>query len=550
MKFGAVAVEECAGAILAHGMRVAGGVFKKGRILGAEDAAALRDAGYAEVVVARLEADDVAEDVAAAALATALAGEGVRVGRPFTGRCNLLARSGGLLLVDSHRLDGVNRVNEAMTVATLAANTRVSARQLLATIKIIPFAVPSRHLLQAEAALGSAGAVLRVAAFRPTDVALVQTQLPGTRDAVLDKTAKVIGQRLEALGSRLLWEKRCQHSEQTLIRTLGELLAADPQMVLVVGASAIVDRRDVVPAAIVGVGGRLDHFGMPVDPGNLLLLAHRDDTPILGLPGCARSPKFNGFDQVLERLLAGLPVVAADIMGMGVGGLLKETVERAQPRLAASPQKASGARPPRIAALVLAAGQSRRMGVCNKLLASIDGIPMVARAVDAAIVGLEAGMEAGVNGGVYVVTGHEHEQVAGALAGRDVHLVHNPRYAAGLSTSLASGLEALAPDVDAALVCLGDMPRVRAAHIKRLVEAFDPLEGRAICVPMWAGKRGHPVLWARRFFAEMSEIKGDVGARHLLGEYAELLCEIPVDDDGVLLDVDSPGALRALQSGD
>ena len=546
MKFGAVPVAECAGAILAHGMRVAGGVLKKGRVLGAEDAAALRDAGHTEVVVARLEADDVAEDVAAATLATALAGEGVGVGRPFTGRCNLLSQSDGLLLVDAHGLDRMNRVDEAMTVASLAAHARVSAHQLLATVKIIPFAVPSRRLRQAEAALPSDQAALRVAAFQPMDVALVQTQLPGTRDRVLDKTAKVIGQRLEALGSRLLWEERCQHREQALTRTLAELLAGGPQMVLIVGASAIVDRRDVVPAAVVGVGGRLDHFGMPVDPGNLLLLAHRGDTPILGLPGCARSPKFNGFDQVLERLLAGLPVVAADIMAMGVGGLLKETVHRTQPRLTASPERVSRERAPRIAALILAAGQSRRMGVRNKLLAGIDGIPMVARVVEAAI----AGTREGINGGVHVVTGHQHQQVAAVLAGRDVHLVHNPRYADGLSTSLARGLKALAPDVDAALVCLGDMPRVTSAHIKRLVEAFDPLEGRAVCVPTWAGKRGHPILWARRFFDEMSEIKGDVGARHLLGEYAELLCEIPMDDDGVLLDVDSPGALRRLRSAD
>ena len=167
---------------------------------------------------------------------------------------------------------------------------------------------------------------------------------------------------------------------------------------------------------------------------------------------------------------------------------------------------------------------------------------MVVRAVDAAI--------AGVNGGVYVVTGHEHEQVARALAGRDVHLVHNPRYADGLSTSLARGLVALGQDVDGALVCLGDMPRVTTAHITDLVEAFDPLEGRAICVPLWEGKRGHPVLWARQFFAEMGDMKGDVGARHLLGEYAELVAEIPADDDGVLLDVDSPAALRALGAGD
>ncbi|MDX2312452.1 MAG: molybdopterin-binding/glycosyltransferase family 2 protein [Gammaproteobacteria bacterium] len=541
MKFGNLAVEECAGAILAHGLRVADGVFKKGRLLDADDVAVLRDAGYVTVMAAQLEAGDVREDQAAAALAVALAGDGVRIGQSFTGRCNLFAQHGGLLLADAQRLNAMNRVDEAMTVATLAAHTQVSERQLLATVKIIPFAVARDHLGRAESILASDKAAVRVAAFRSMDVALVQTQLPGTRQAVLDKTTTVTRRRLEALGSRLILEKRCEHNEAALTRTLNEILGADVQMLLIAGASAIVDRRDVVPAAIVAIGGRLDHFGMPVDPGNLLLLAHRGDTPVLGLPGCARSPKFNGFDQVLERLLAGVAVASPDIMGMGVGGLLKETRERAQPRSAPSPDSSAG-RAPRIAALVLAAGQSRRMGSRNKLLASVDGVPMVVRAVDAAM--------AGVNAGVYVVTGHEHEQVAGALAGRDVHVVHNPRYADGLSTSLAQGLAALGPEVDGALVCLGDMPRVTTSHIKHLVEAFDPLEGRAICVPMWEGKRGHPVLWARRFFPEMVEIKGDVGARHLLGEYAELVAEIPVADDGVLVDVDSPAALRAIGGGD
>jgi molybdenum cofactor cytidylyltransferase len=541
MKFGAVAVEDCAGAILAHGLRIPGGVFKKGRVLADADIVALREAGHAQVVVARLESGDVDEDTAAATLAAALAGHGVGVARAFTGRCNLFAEHGGLLLLDRQGLDAMNGVDEAMTVATLAPHVRVSARQLLATIKIIPFAVSRDALDQAQGILHGGPAAVRVAPFRSLDVALAQTRLPGTRDAVLDKTAKVIGQRLEGLGSRLVREVRCDHSEEALTAALDGLLDAAPQMVLVVGASAIVDRRDVVPAAIAGVGGELDHFGMPVDPGNLLLLAHRGDTPLLGLPGCARSPAYNGFDQVLERLLAGVTVAGADIMTMGVGGLLKETHERAQPRASVEAED-TGDGAPRVAALVLAAGQSRRMGARNKLLEAVDGIPMVIRAVDAAAGGVDAG--------VYVVTGHEHEEVAQALAGRHVHLVHNPRYREGLSTSLAAGLAALGDDVDGVLICLGDMPRVTRAHIKRLIDAFDPLEGRAICVPLWNGKRGHPVLWARRFFAEMGDVKGDVGARHLLGEYAESVCEIPVDDDGVLLDVDSPAALAALRGGD
>jgi molybdenum cofactor cytidylyltransferase len=538
MKFGSVAVDECEGAILAHGLRIAGAAFKKGRVLSADDVSALRDAGYAHVVVAQLEADDVPEDQAAATLGAALAGDGVGVGAPFTGRCNLFARGAGLLLVDAERLDAMNHVHEAMTVATLPGHARVSERQLLATIKIIPFAVPRARLAEAETMLDGAEAALRVAAFGSLEVALVQTVLPDTRDAVLEKTAGVIAARLEALGSRLRWEKRCQHGEEALTRTLSELLAEVPQMVLIVGASAIVDRRDVVPAAITAVGGAIEHFGMPVDPGNLLLLAHRGRLPLLGLPGCARSPRYNGFDQVLERLLAGLTVSPTDLMGMGVGGLLKETHERAQPRLAAP---GAATHRPRIAALVLAAGQSRRMGARNKLLATIDGVPMVARVVDAALCSVDAG--------VYVVTGHQHAQVTRALAERDVTVVHNPRYAEGLSTSLAEGLAALGDDVDAALVCLVDMPRVTRAHIEKLIAAFDPQEGRAICVPLWQGQRGHPILWARQFFAEMRAIKGDVGARHLLGEYADVTCEVPVSDDGVLIDVDSPDALRALTGG-
>lgn len=540
MKFGPVAVEESAGAILAHGLRVAGGTFKKGRVLAAADVAALRDAGFASVVVARLDADDVAEDEAAAALAAALAGPGVGVGAAFTGRCNLFARHAGLLVADAPRLDAMNRVDEAMTVATLPAFARVTERQLLATIKIIPFAVPRQSLAQAAECLRAADAAVRVAAFRAFDVALVQTRLRGTRDAVLDKTDRVIADRLETLGSHVTSYTRCEHDVEALAGTLRARLAEAPHMLLIVGASAIVDRRDVVPAAIEAAGGCVDHFGMPVDPGNLLLLARCGETPLLGLPGCARSPKYNGFDEVLERLLAGLSVAPADIMGMGVGGLLKETHERAQPRVPA-PERGAQARRPRIAAVVLAAGQSRRMGTRNKLLAEVDGVPMVARAVEAA--------RDSVDAGVYVVTGHEHEQIAEALSAYDVTVVHNPRYAEGLSTSLASGLAALPGDVDAACVCLGDMPRVTPAHMRKLIAAFDPDEGRAICVPLWDGRRGHPVLWARRFFADMSDVKGDVGARHLLGEYADLVCEVPAADDGVLLDVDSPEALRALVGG-
>jgi molybdenum cofactor cytidylyltransferase len=187
---------------------------------------------------------------------------------------------------------------------------------------------------------------------------------------------------------------------------------------------------------------------------------------------------------------------------------------------------------------VLAAGRSSRMG-SNKLLAEVAGRPMVTHVVDAAL--------ASQARPVVVVTGNEAERVAAALGDRPVQRVHNPDFAAGISGSLKAGLRALGDEVDGALICLADMPRLGAATLDRLIAAFNPVEGRAICVPTWNGKRGNPVLWSRRFFPAMAELAGDVGARHLIGEHADLVCEVAMADDAVLLDIDTPEALASLR---
>jgi molybdenum cofactor cytidylyltransferase len=539
VKFGEVAVTGAEGRILAHGLRLADGTLKKGRVLDGADVARLQAAGVERLVAATLEAGDVPEDDAAERLAGALAGAGVRVAAPFTGRCNLFSESHGLLTVDAARIDAVNRVHECLTVATLAAPVAVDRRQMLATVKVIPFAVPEGVLGEA---LAAAAPGLVVHPFLPLRAALIQTRLPGTRETVLDKTARVLAARLEALGSALVQEWRCAHEAAAVATAIGEARAGGHDLVLVAGASAIVDRRDVVPAGIVAAGGSLVHFGMPVDPGNLLLVARHGDAAVLGLPGCARSPKFNGLDQVLERLAAALPVTSDVVMGMGVGGLLKEIADRPQPRGGSR----GVVRAPRVAALVLAAGRSRRMGAVNKLLADVDGVPMVrATVAEVAAAGLER---------VVVVTGHEASRVRDALGGLDaagasLEFVHNRDYAHGLSTSLARGIDAVGEDIDALLVCLGDMPRVRARDLARLLAAYDPVEGRCICVPTFRGKRGNPVLWDRRYFQEMCAVRGDVGARHLIGEHDDAVCEVAMEHDGVLLDVDSPQALAALTGG-
>ena len=537
MIFAELPLADAEGALLAHSVRLAKASFKKGRTLSPADVALLREAGRATVIVAKLEPGDVGEDEAASRIAAAAGGANLSPTAPFTGRCNLLAQAVGVLVVDRERLDRLNLVDEAITVATLAPYELVEARQLAATVKIIPFAAPGEAVARCAAIAAEGGPLLQVAALRPRQVGLVQTTLPGLKPSLLDKTVESIDGRLAALGCPPAIERRCAHDEAALAAAIADIRAAGAAMILVSGASAITDRRDVVPAALTRLGGTVEHLGMPVDPGNLLMLGRLGDEPVLGLPGCARSPKQNGFDWVLQRLVADLPVGRRDIMLMGAGGLLKEIASRPQPR--AEPAAVAVApRAPKIAALVLAAGRSSRMG-SNKLLAEVDGQPMVTHVVDAAL--------ASQARPVVVVTGNEADRVAAALGDRPVRRVDNPDFAAGISSSLKAGLRALGPDIDGVLVCLADMPRLGPATLDRLIAAFNPVEGRAICVPTWNGKRGNPVLWSRRFFAEMAELAGDVGARHLIGEHSELVCEVAMPDDSVLLDIDTPEALALLR---
>jgi molybdenum cofactor cytidylyltransferase len=149
---------------------------------------------------------------------------------------------------------------------------------------------------------------------------------------------------------------------------------------------------------------------------------------------------------------------------------------------------------------------------------------------------------------VIAVTGHEAVSVAAALEPHGVGTVHNPDFADGLSTSLHKGVSGLDGDIDGVVVLLGDMPRITPGHINRLIAAFNPGEGRAICVPTYQGKRGNPVLFAASFFAEMEEVGGDSGAKYLIGQHEDELVEVPMDDDSIFLDVDTPDALTAIRA--
>lgn len=533
MKFGPVPIAEALGSTAAHSIRTKECVLRKGTRITEADIAALRAANITEIVAATLEPGDISEDEAASALANVVAGDNIHVEAAFTGRCNLHAEVAGVLLVDRDGVDHLNRVDEAVTFATLPAYKPVCAGEMIGTVKIIPFAVADAvH----RAAMENAKPFLSVAPYRLKRVAVISTVLPGLADKVIEKTMRITANRLAPAGAAIVSDERVAHAAGPLADAIVPAIENGADIVIVFGATAIADRRDTIPAAIVEAGGRVEHFGMPVDPGNLMLIGTVGGTPVIGAPGCARSPKENGFDWLLARLLAGLSVRREDVTALGVGGLLMEIVTRPQPRDAApKPQHAS-----RTAAIVLAAGRGTRMASENKLLAALNDKPIIRHTVEAAL--------ASKARPVMVVTGHESDRIVRSLAGLDVRVVHNPRYAEGLSTSLKSGLAALPAETDAAAILLGDMPNVGAALIDRLAAAIQPEKGVLIAVPARAGKRGNPVVWSRRLFGELAKVEGDVGARHLIGLHQEAVVEVPVEDGDAFLDIDTEEALGAARA--
>ena len=530
MKFACIPPEEAVGALLAHTLRVEGANFRKGRPLTGEDAQALRRAGVDRVMAVRLGGGDLDENSAAAMLAARLAGGGVRCSAPSNGRVKLYAESSGLVRIDEERIHEINALGENAALATLAPMTKVDARQVVATLKVVPLALGSGAVAELRRSFRP---TLSVAAFRTLRIGLVQTRFAGTKAALLDKTSAVTKSRVESLGGSVVAELRCAHDEAAVTEVVLRLLRSKIDVLLMIGASATVDRRDCIPRGIEGAGGELLRLGMPVDPGHLTLLARSGDLPILVAPGSARSSRHSSFDLLLQRLAAGMEVQADGITALGVGGLKKI--------LYAVPDAESFVRhPPAVAAVVLAAGCSRRMGTVNKLFAEVGGESMLSRVVQEA---LASGVCA-----VYVVTGFERARVEAVLRGCPVHLVHNPCFAEGISTSISAGLDALPDEVAGALICLGDMPAVSADVLDRIIAAFDPRQGSAACVPTYRGKRGNPVLWSRRFFAQIRGIRGDAGARHLIGEHADSVCEVPINDAAILLDADSPHSLARLEA--
>ncbi len=527
MKFGPTPVVQAEGAILAHSMNTDGVRLRKGRVLSAADIASIAKAGIREVTVAVLEDDDIGEDQAAEVLAKMLVSNpkaaGLRISAPFTGRVNIYAETGGVMQIDAAAIARFNAVSPAITVATVPQMARVSARSLIATVKVIPYAVPQNFVDNLPA-----NNALRLAPFALQTASLILTQTPGMPEKLLSKGRDAIARRMLALNCALDDVVTVPHETTPLAEAICK---ATGEVILILTGSATSDMQDVGPAALVQSGGEVTRFGMPVDPGNLLFLGKHDGRPVVGLPGCARSPALNGADWVLERIACGLDVTDGDIAAMGVGGLLKEIPTRPQPRggFVDVPLQ------PKVEVLLLAAGSSRRMRGRDKLLEIVDGEPLLSRTARAA---LQARVER-----VHVVMQPENAERDAALEGLDVNRIVSPEWQEGMAASIRAGMAGLSQDCNAVVIALADMPEVSAAHIDRLTAAYDAGEGREICRAVTVdGTPGLPVLFGRRFFETLAGLQGDRGARDVVKDASEFLVDVPTEGQGAVIDLDTPEA--------
>ncbi|MBZ7921788.1 molybdopterin-binding/glycosyltransferase family 2 protein [Ensifer adhaerens] len=531
MRFGPVRTSEADGAILAHSVKLNEARLPKGHRLSPTDVTALIACGTLEVVVARLEPGDLMEDEAATRIAEAIAPDHLRFSQAATGRVNVYSRVAGLFVATRRTVDQLNRIDPAITLACLADHVPVQAGDMVATIKIIPLAVSAPFVEEAQNLLRDHTA-FEVKPFSARRAALIATQLPTLKPQVMDKTKAILTARLRQSGSELLTERRVAHTEGAVAAAINEL-QADHDLLVVFGASAVADPDDVIPAAVRHAGGVVDHVGMPVDPGNLLVLGRVGATPVIGAPGCARSPRENGFDWILDRILAGEWPSFDDITGLGVGGLLGEIPTRPQPR-----EKATALPSGQVEIVVLAAGRASRMGTDggHKLLATFDGVPLVRRSVEAAITAAP--------GRVVVVTGHREADIRAALENLPAKLVSNPDYLSGMASSLTTGLSAVSDQASGILVMLADMPGVTGSDLRKLLDRFTAENGRAVIRATAEGQRGNPVILPQQTFSAVRQLVGDVGARHIIEK-----CGLPVIDvelgSAARLDLDTPEQIVA-----
>ncbi len=531
MKFGEKPITACLGDLLVYSVRIPNGKLPKGTRLTKTHIEKLRLMGIERLLVASLQKQDIDENLAAKLLSTAFYKKGFKLSVPATGRVNFIAEHLSISRLDIEKINKLNEIDEAITFATVLPDQLLTKGQMVATLKIIPYAVSKRSLDKAIKLI-KGGELLSCRQIIPRNFSLIQTTFEDTKPSILLATENVTRTRLAQLECSLIDCQIVEHSADYVSQALIRARKQGAQAFLLCGASAIADRLDVLPKALKMAGGEIIHFGLPVDPGNLSMVGNWDGMFVLGMPGCARSPKLNGLDWLLQKSLAGIKLDKSELSRMAVGGLLADIASRPLPRKLINKNTSMEKK---VAGILLAAGSSTRMGADNKLLLPMNnGMTMISWIV-------QTYLKSEINK-LIVVTGFQEKAVHEALLGLDVEFVHNPHYETGQASSVSTGIENLAEPFDSALIGLGDMPFVTTDLINRLIESHHmlPKPDIRITLPLLDGKRSNPVIWGRAFFEELRNISGDLGGRQIFADYLSAINGVSWDKRQFAEDIDQP----------
>ena len=521
---------ESKGSILAQSYNLSERKLSKGTRVSKAIVELLNKENIKSILCAVPDENDMDEDAAAEAISNAIDRNRIYAEEASTGRVNFRTPALGVVRYNRELIKKINLVDESIAFSIVEHNQLLAKNDLIATLKIIPF-FASKIYVERVVALLSKYEIFKIHRLEEKKVDFIQTYYNWQKRSIFKATSNVTRSRLDALGCLLEKETLIPHDHESLCSEIKSSLDSGAQVLLISGASAITDRSDYIPKAILSVGGEIIQYGLAVDPGNLLLIGQIGSTTVIGMPGCARSPKLNGFDWVLQLLMANIPITKEELADMGAGGLLMEIASRPLPRALS---KSVYKRGKKIMGVILAAGNSTRMGKDNKLLRNVGDASLVR---NTAVEMLNSDVDS-----CSIVLGYQSDKVAEVIKDLNISLILNPLWQEGQASSLKAALNTLDDTYSDLLIMLGDLPGVKSRHINTIIEEHLLTNNRRskITIPSFNGKKGNPVIWGRSFFPDLSNLEGDVGGRALFNHHPAAINLLDMDDPAVVTDTDTP----------
>ena len=528
-------IQEAFGYLLMHSVFLKDGRIRKGKIIDKDDIAMMESSAIAKVHVGELEDDDISENYASGLIAKAIATNQFAISPTLSGKTNITSTADGLIEIDEGNVTKLNNLSPNIAVSTLNNHDVVYRGDHTVSVKIISFAISSYDLNKIINFL-KRNSIVKLKKFKSMRFGVIYTIAKNEKRSLIEKTKKSIMSRISDYNSTIMDERVLPHDYASIKNNVVELLESNINCILLFLSTSITDVNDIVPTVINDLGGEIKSFGMPVDPGNLTLSGKINDIDIIVAAGSARSDSLNGFDWHLNCAHANIEVNQKMVNSLGVGGLLKD-IDFAVKRKRVS--KTIDTKKSNIAAVVLCAGESKRMGNKNKLLLEVAGKSLIKNYID--------NISKSNVSEIVIVTGHQSIEIEKELDGYEVKFIHNDRYREGMSTSLNTGINSLSKNINAAIICLPDMPMIGIYEINKLIEYYNPKIGNEICIATYNDQRGNPVLWDKKYFKKLMQITGDKGGRYLLPKFLEQSVEVKLGE-AVAFDVDNESSYRIINT--